>query len=171
MAEAVLKLGASAHGGFCVARLDGRVVFTRYGLPGETVQAVVTDGKADARFWRADAIEVIDHPSPDRVASPCPWFGPGLCGGCSWLHATPEAQLRMKTQVLGETLARLGGVDWPGLKVRDLGVDQGWRIRLTLHVDEHGRAGFHAARTNDVVPVADCLQADPRLGLHRAARA
>ncbi len=165
MAEAVLELGPPAHGGFCVARLDGRVVFTRYGMPGETVRAVVTEGEADARFWRAEAIEVIDHSSTDRVATPCPWFGPGLCGGCSWLHASADAQLRMKSQILIETLDRLGGVQWPQLEVRGLGVEKGWRIRVTLHVDASGRAGFHAARSNDLVPLTDCLQADPRLDL------
>ncbi|WP_292877475.1 TRAM domain-containing protein, partial [Microbacterium sp.] len=30
-----LVVGPVAHGGHCVARLDGRVVFVRHALPGE----------------------------------------------------------------------------------------------------------------------------------------
>ena len=32
-----VEIGAVAHGGHCVARVDGRVVFVRHVLPGEVV--------------------------------------------------------------------------------------------------------------------------------------
>jgi tRNA/tmRNA/rRNA uracil-C5-methylase (TrmA/RlmC/RlmD family) len=80
------------------------------------------------------------------------------------LHAHPDAQLDVKTQVLAETLERIGGIAWP-VTVQTLGRVSGWRTRLSLHVDDEGRAGLHAWRSHDVVPVADCLQADPRLEL------
>ncbi|CAN5226820.1 hypothetical protein BH24ACT12_BH24ACT12_20580 [soil metagenome] len=78
--EVVLDVGPVAHGGHCVARWDGRVVFVRHSLPGETVRVRVTEGTESSRFVRADAIEVL-RPSPGRVEAPCPYAGPGLCGG------------------------------------------------------------------------------------------
>ena len=78
-AGAVVEVGPVAHGGHCVARLDGRVVFVRHALPGETVRLNVTDTSHDS-FWRADAVDVL-KPSPDRVAPRCPVSGPGKCGG------------------------------------------------------------------------------------------
>ena len=78
------------HGGWCVARHDGRVVFVRHALPGERVSRRVTE-ETDP-FLRADAVEILE-PSADRVVPPCPFAGPGRCGGCDWQHAslTPSA--------------------------------------------------------------------------------
>lgn len=164
MVEIVVGLDKPADAGACVGRTDGRVVFCGYGLPGETVTANVVQGGEDARYWRAEAVGVVGEPAVSRVPSPCPWFGPGLCGGCAWLHAEPDAQLALKAQVLTETLQRLGGVSGP-VAVKSLGSSTGWRTRVTLHVDANGDAGFHAPRSHEVILIADCLQADPRMEL------
>ncbi|MBC7308592.1 MAG: TRAM domain-containing protein, partial [Tetrasphaera sp.] len=50
-----LDVGAIAHGGHCVARLDGQVVFVRHTLPGERVLARITEGEPGRSFLRADA--------------------------------------------------------------------------------------------------------------------
>ena len=52
-----LTVGAPAHGGHCVARLDGRVVFVRHALPGERVTAEITERHRG--YLRADAVEAI----------------------------------------------------------------------------------------------------------------
>ena len=63
--------GEAAHGGWCVARLDGSgpVVFVRHALPGERVLARITE--VTARFARADAAEIL-APSVDRVRAAVP---------------------------------------------------------------------------------------------------
>ena len=88
-----------AHGGHCVARHDGRVVFVRHALPGERVVARIADGTSESKFLRADAVEILSA-SPDRVTPPCPFSGPGLCGGCDWQHASLDAQRRLKADVV-----------------------------------------------------------------------
>ena len=160
MAEVVLRADKPAHGGYCVGRLDGQVVFCRYCLPGETVTARVTEDSG--RFLRADALAVRHDPHPQRRESPCPWFGPDRCGGCSWLHTTPEEQLLLKSQILSETLQRIGGVA-EQVPVVSLGLEAGWRTRMTLHADGEGRLGFHGARSDGIVAVGDCLQAAAEL--------
>ncbi|HEY8729681.1 MAG TPA: TRAM domain-containing protein, partial [Acidothermaceae bacterium] len=79
-----LEVGAPAHGGSCVARHDGRVVFVRHALPGERVLARVTE--ESKHFARADAIEIMAA-SEHRVVPPCVVAVPGGCGGCDWQHA------------------------------------------------------------------------------------
>ncbi|AEH09258.1 MULTISPECIES: class I SAM-dependent RNA methyltransferase [Protofrankia] len=106
-----LEIGPVAHGGSCVARDNGRVVFVRHALPGERVRARLTDTSHD-RYWRADAVEVL-RAAPERVVPPCPHAGAGRCGGCDWQHASLAAQRRLKAAVVREQLRRLAGLDRP----------------------------------------------------------
>jgi tRNA/tmRNA/rRNA uracil-C5-methylase (TrmA/RlmC/RlmD family) len=154
--------GPVAHGGVCVARHDGRVVFVRHALPGERVRARLTELRS--RYGRADAVEVLE-PSPDRVTAPCPFAGPGRCGGCDWQHVSVAAQRELKAAVVAEQLRRLAGVDTtvhvepvPGAPADGLG----WRTRVSFAVGE-GRAGLRRHRSHDIEPIDDCLIAHPRI--------
>ncbi len=161
-----LIVGPPAHGGFCVARLDGQVVFVRHALPGERVVALVTE--VHSGYLRADAVEILE-PSPDRVAPPCPYAGPGRCGGCDLQHAAPRAQLDWKTAVLREQLTRLGKltveeVDALGVTVVALpGGETGWRSRVRYAVDAAGRPGLLKHRSHEVVAIDRCLIAHPAI--------
>ncbi|CAM2973802.1 class I SAM-dependent RNA methyltransferase [Saccharomonospora xinjiangensis] len=149
-----LTVGPVAHGGHCVARVDGRVVFVRHALPGEQVLAEVTED-AGKSFCRADAIEVLT-PAKGRVTPPCPVAGPGLCGGCDWQHASGQAQRELKAAVVAEQLSRLAGLDLP-VTVEELpGGLLRWRTRVRFVADDDGRAGLRAHRSHRVVPLADC---------------
>jgi 23S rRNA (uracil1939-C5)-methyltransferase len=57
-------------------------------------------------------VDQILEPSPDRVAAPCPEFG--ICGGCHYQHIPYAQQLKFKTEILRETLVRIGKIEWPG---------------------------------------------------------
>jgi tRNA/tmRNA/rRNA uracil-C5-methylase (TrmA/RlmC/RlmD family) len=157
-----VTVGAVAHGGHCVARHDGQVVFVRHSLPGERVVVEVTGVGPKGRFLRADAVDVL-LPSPDRVVPACPYAGPGGCGGCDWQHATVAAQRRLKSMVVGEQLHRLGGLDRSVVVEQVAGDEDGtrWRTRVRFAVDRDGQAGLRRHRSHDVVPVSDCLIAHP----------
>ncbi|MDK1475907.1 class I SAM-dependent RNA methyltransferase [Streptomyces sp. 549] len=172
--EYEVEIGPVAHGGHFVARTaEGRVLFVRHALPGERVTARVTEGHAESRFLRADAVDILE-PSKDRVEAPCPFAGPGKCGGCDWQHAKPGAQRRLKADVLTEQLARLAGltpedVKWdgtvepaPGDKL-PAGEVPGWRTRVQYAVDEAGRAGLRRHRSHEVEPIDRCLIAAPEI--------
>lgn len=149
-----LEIGSVAHGGHCVARHEGQVVFVRHALPGERVRAQVTS--ATKRFLRADAIEVLES-STHRVVPPCPYAVPGRCGGCDWQHAEPSYQRQLKADVVAEQLRRLAGLNLD-VEVEDLpGGPLGWRTRVRFAVDDAGRAGFRKHRSHEVEPVERCL--------------
>ncbi|MBB5964286.1 class I SAM-dependent RNA methyltransferase [Planomonospora venezuelensis] len=157
-----LTVGPVAHGGWCVARHEGRVVFVRHALPGERVLAEVTE--ETVRFLRADAVEILDA-SPDRVPAPCPFAGPGRCGGCDWQHASLEAQRRLKTEVVAEQLRRLAGIDWQGRVEEVPGAPDGlgWRTRVQFAADRDGVLGLRRHRSHDIEPVDACLIAHPEV--------
>jgi tRNA/tmRNA/rRNA uracil-C5-methylase (TrmA/RlmC/RlmD family) len=157
--EVELAVGPVGHGGFCVARHEGRVVFVRHALPGERVRAVVTEDRGGS-YCRADAVAVLDG-AAGRVAPPCPASGPGGCGGCDFQHVDRVAQRELKAKVVAEQLHRIAGLDI-AVTVEDLpGGPLGWRTRTRLAVDANGRAGFRAYRSHTVVPVPACPLAAP----------
>jgi tRNA/tmRNA/rRNA uracil-C5-methylase (TrmA/RlmC/RlmD family) len=137
-----------------VVRHDERVVFVRHALPGERVVVSVTEGTDGDRFWRGDAVAVIEA-SPDRVQPPCPYAGPGLCGGCDFQHATTAAQRSLKAAVVQEQLSRLAGLDRE-VTVEDVPPALHWRTRMR-YVDLPGGArGLHVHRSDEVVEIEDC---------------
>ncbi|NEW39455.1 class I SAM-dependent RNA methyltransferase [Nocardia cyriacigeorgica] len=156
-----VRLGPPGHGGFCVGRHEGRVVFVRHGLPGELVRARVTED-AGGSFCRADAIEILEA-STDRVAATCPVSGPGGAGCCDFSHATPAAQRGLKASVVAEQLRRIAGIDRDiVVEPLDAGVTTGgWRTRVRLPVDAAGRAGAHRYRSTEVIADLRCPQPVP----------
>jgi len=156
-----LAVGDVAHGGWCVARQPGgRVVFVRHALPGERVRARITD--TTAKFARAEAVEILQA-SPDRVEPPCPHARPDGCGGCDWQHASPEAQRRLKAEVVRQQLRRIAGLDRE-ITVEPLPGDPaglGWRTRVRLSVGPGGAAGLLKHRSHEVIEVGACPLAHP----------
>ena len=144
-----------AHGGEGVGRIDGKVVLVAGALPGERVHVTVTEDRP--RWSRAQLVDVIVA-SPDRVAPPCPVATE--CGGCDLQHVTPEAARGLRTRVVREQLARLGGfgaaADALVEDCRAVGPDLGYRNHVQLHAGPDGRLGFHRAGSHDVVPVDAC---------------
>ena len=161
-AELLLDIGAPGHGGFCIARHEGRAVFVRHALPGEHVRARVTEVRSS--YVRADAIEILTG-SPDRVVPPCPYAGPGKCGGCDWQHATLPAQREIKSAVIAEQFRRLARLDVnPAVEPAPGTPDGlGWRTRVGFAVDRSGRAGLRKHRSHDLYPIDTCLIAHPRI--------
>ncbi|GGD19591.1 class I SAM-dependent RNA methyltransferase [Nocardioides daphniae] len=168
-----VEVGPVAHGGHCVVRVPAgdpddptatRVVFTRHTLPGERVVVEITEGTEGDRFWRGDAVEVLE-PSKDRVTPPCPFSGPDRCGGCDFQHVSLPRQRGLKLDVVREQLVRLARMSpedplLAGLRVEAVpGDEQGlrWRTRGRFVDLGDGRRGMRKFRSTEVVEVDDCL--------------
>ncbi|WP_125610969.1 class I SAM-dependent RNA methyltransferase [Specibacter cremeus] len=180
-----VTVGPIAHGGHCVARHDGRVIFVRHALPGERVTVVLTEHDDDAKFWRADVTAVLE-PSADRVphfwapadALRAATHGAPPVGGAEFGHMGRAAQRRLKAAVVREQLSRLGGLDDTEVArltasmadgVEDVDGDGtagqraglGWRTRAAFAVTGGGRLGMHAHRSHEVLPVREMPLAVP----------
>jgi tRNA/tmRNA/rRNA uracil-C5-methylase (TrmA/RlmC/RlmD family) len=175
--ELTVDVGPVAHGGHCVARHEGRVVFVRHGIPGEKVRIRLTESGPDAKFWRGDVVEVLEA-SPDRVAH----FWDLADSARSWSHRHPPVggaelghislarQRSLKAEVLAEQLQRLAGLDLTqvgdGLTIEgavEAVGDSGppataglaWRTRAGFAVTPAGKLGMHAHRSDMVLPVRE----------------
>ena len=153
-----LSVAEMTYGASALARTtEGQVAFVDDGLPGERVRAEV--GRRRRKYLQTKVVEVLQA-SPARVLPPCPYVPD--CGGCQWQHATYEAQLEMKRQVLTDTLRRAGAVA-PTAELVPAPEPFRYRIRGEFHVIEPGheggthQLGFNRRRTYDLVPVDDCL--------------
>jgi tRNA/tmRNA/rRNA uracil-C5-methylase (TrmA/RlmC/RlmD family) len=164
--DLVVDVGPVAHGGHCVARHEGRVVFVRHGIPGEKVRVRLTDAGPDAKFWRGDVVEVLAA-SADRVDH----FWDLADSARSWSHRHPpvggaelghislERQRSLKAEVLAEQLQRLAGVERV-TEVEAVGEQAArdglaWRTRAGFAVTPGGKLGMHAHRSDTVLPVRE----------------
>ncbi|MBU2552608.1 MAG: RsmD family RNA methyltransferase [Proteobacteria bacterium] len=154
----VLTVDALAAGGAGLARYEGRVVFLSGALPGETVRAEI-QGTGPGGF-RGRTVEVLES-HPDRREPPCPLFLD--CGGCQLMHVRDRAQLDLKAGAVLGDLA--DGVPGSLTRVRaPEAMHYRTRVRLQAGMVRGEMAlGFHAARSNRLVPVDFCHQLAPRL--------
>ena len=145
------RVGGQGDG---VANTPNGPVFVPLTLPGESVRAGVTDG-------RAEQIEIVTV-SADRIAPVSPQYGD--CGGCSLQHWAAEPYLDWKREQVRLVLAR------EGIETEieaTVATPAGTRRRVALHArrmpDGRVALGFKARRSWRLVEVTACPIADPRI--------
>jgi 23S rRNA (uracil1939-C5)-methyltransferase len=145
------------YGGDGLGRVDGRVVFAPFVLPGERIRAQAEKEKPG--MVRARMLEVLAA-APERVAAPCPVFG--RCGGCHYQHAPYSFQLAAKQAILVEELRRLGKIEPPAEIAVVSAEPFGYRNRVQLHVDQ-ARIGYREARSHKLCAVEQCPVGSPKI--------
>jgi 23S rRNA (uracil1939-C5)-methyltransferase len=145
------------YGGDGLARLDGQVALVPFVLPGERAMVQVVEWKSG--LMRGKLVEVREA-SADRVAPPCPYFT--HCGGCHYQHAGYEAQLRLKRDILAETLRRVGKIEVPA-EIRVVAAEPlHYRNRVQLHI-RGTQIGYLEAHSNRLSPIEQCPISSPRI--------
>ena len=167
----ILRPTTVGHGGFSIARDQGKVWLVGYALPGEVVEAEARGRQGGVDI--AITSQVIEA-SPRRVPPKCPHFGPApsqpafltQCGGCQWQHADYAYELELKRQVVEEAWSRAGlrlPADTPVL-----GMEDPWRYRIrgefeACATSDGLRFGFHRQRSHTVQPITSCPIHDERI--------
>jgi 23S rRNA (uracil1939-C5)-methyltransferase len=161
-----LTIEKLVYGGDGLARVagpDGRrkTVFVPLVLPGERVDVTVVDERPG--FARARLDRVIT-PAPERTSPPCPYFGE--CGGCHYQHATYDAQLRYKANILQETVERIAKIKLPEI-VTHASPPLNYRNRTRMKVsplssgDTRFAIGYYRLASHSLLPVKECPISSP----------
>ncbi|HXZ78891.1 MAG TPA: 23S rRNA (uracil(1939)-C(5))-methyltransferase RlmD [Terriglobales bacterium] len=159
-----LTIEKLVYGGDGLARLapdeQGRrkTVFVPLVLPGERVDAEIVEDRP--AFARAQLKQVLDS-APFRILPLCPYFA--RCGGCHYQQASYEDQLRLKGEILRETLARIAKLEVGELATH---ASPAWnyRNRTRLHVRNGAgkfEIGYHRLGSHALEPVRECPISSP----------
>jgi len=158
--ELRISIEKLVYGGDGLAHADGNTVFVPYVLPGEEVRAA-TKSKRKKLVW-AKLLEVTSA-SAKREGARCPHFQ--TCGGCHYQHISATEQVRLKKEILRETLSRLGGIQWSGAIHEHSAEPYGYRNRAQWAVrDANPRAiGYFLPESSVIVPIDECPVLSPLL--------
>ena len=106
-----VRIEGIAAEGKAISRVDGMVVFTEFGVPGDIADIRVYKKKKNYMEGR---IERLKEPSKDRQKPFCEHFG--VCGGCRWQHLPYIMQLEAKRQQVEDQLVRIGHINVPEIR-------------------------------------------------------
>ncbi len=101
-----VELLAAGGEGHALAKIEGKVIFVKYGAPGDVVDLKIVGRKK--KFSLAN-ITKIHKASENRVDSFCEHYG--TCGGCKWQHIDYEVQKELKDQWARDCMQRIGKVE------------------------------------------------------------
>lgn len=157
-----------------VIRMEGKVCFVPWALPGELIEAELTESK---KHYARGRLLAIAEPSPQRAEPWCPYFY--ACGGCAWQHVTYEYQLALKRQIVAERLQRIAHIEAAVAPVIGMQHPRHYRNKVTWQVGGAGDAvglGFFRPESHDILSFGDCGIIPPPMNevgrwLHERARA
>jgi 23S rRNA (uracil1939-C5)-methyltransferase len=153
-----LRIERPIYGGAGLARHEGKAIFIPFTLPGESVEAKITQ---DHGSYANAGLEKILEASPQRARPTCPYFGE--CGGCHYQHGNYREQVEIKSQILRETLERAHLSDIPEI-VPLYAEPFGYRNRIRLHIDPvTARLGYKQRSSHHNLAVDECPIAAPAL--------
>jgi 23S rRNA (uracil1939-C5)-methyltransferase len=158
--ELRLSIEKLVYGGDGLAHADGNTVFVPYVLPGEEVRAAAKTKRKNL-IW-AELLEV-SSPAKEREGARCPHFQ--KCGGCHYQHISPAEQLRLKKEILRETLSRIGGIAWDGAILEHSSEPFGYRNRAqwAMRGGLPRALGYFGPESSVIVPVDECPVLSQRL--------
>ena len=146
------SLGSNGEG---IIRHEGVTFFVPACLPGEKVVFKVLKIKDNIGYGK---VEEILTPAEERAREKCPVFL--RCGGCKLQHMDYNAQLTFKTNLVKDSLRKIGGLDVKVNATVKSDFPYGYRnkLQLPIGVDKEGNSviGFYAERSHRIIPVSSC---------------
>ena len=135
------------HFGNGIGNINGKIIFVKGALPGETVDVIITK---DKKSFMEGTINTIIYKSSKRVEPFCKYFG--VCGGCSLCHLTYENTLEYKKERVKNILSKF---DIPKINVIKNENDLYYRNKIELKIVD-GKLGFYEKSTHNLIEIKEC---------------
>ena len=135
------------HFGNGIGNINGKIIFVKGALPGETVDVIITK---DKKSFMEGTINTIIYKSSKRVEPFCKYFG--VCGGCSLCHLNYENTLEYKKERVKNILSKF---DIPKINVIKNENDLYYRNKIELKIVD-GKLGFYEKSTHNLIEIKEC---------------
>lgn len=135
------------HFGNGIGNINGKIIFVKGALTGETVDVTITK---DKKSFMEGNINTIIYKSSKRVEPFCKYFG--VCGGCSLCHLNYENTLEYKKERVKNILSKF---DIPKINVIRNENDLYYRNKIELKIVD-GKLGFYEKRTHNLIEIDEC---------------
>lgn len=135
------------HFGNGIGNINGKIIFVKGALTGETVDVTITK---DKKSFMEGTINTIIYKSSKRVEPFCKYFG--VCGGCSLCHLNYENTLEYKKDRVKNILSKF---DIPKINVIRNENDLYYRNKIELKIVD-GKLGFYEKNTHNLIEIKEC---------------
>lgn len=135
------------HFGNGIGNINGKIIFVKGALSGETVDVTITK---DKKSFMEGTINTIIYKSSKRVEPFCKYFG--VCGGCSLCHLNYENTLEYKKERVKNILSKF---DIPKINVIRNENDLYYRNKIELKIVD-GKLGFYEKSTHNLIEIKEC---------------
>ena len=135
------------HFGNGIGNINGKIIFVKGTLTGETVDVTITK---DKKSFMEGTINTIIYKSSKRVEPFCNYFG--VCGGCSLCHLNYENTLEYKKERVKNILSKF---DIPKINVIKNENDLYYRNKIELKIVD-GKLGFYEKSTHNLIEIKEC---------------
>ena len=135
------------HFGNGIGNINGKIIFVKGALPGETVDVIITK---DKKSFMEGTINTIIYKSSKRVEPFCKYFG--VCGGCSLCHLNYENTLEYKKERVKNILSKF---DISKINVIRNENDLYYRNKIELKIVD-GKLGFYEKSTHNLIEIKEC---------------
>lgn len=141
------------HEGEGITRVDNKVVFVKYALPGEEVDIDIIKNKKN---YSIGLLKEVIIPSKERICNKCPYYY--ICGGCNLAHTTYDNELSFKKSKVKNILSKYAGISID-LDIVSSNKRYNYRNKITLH-KQNNKIGYMKEKTNLIIPIDKCLIAN-----------
>ena len=137
------------HQGRGIGYINGKIVFVKNALPGESVKVDVV--RENKKFYEGIVLEYYSK-SDDRECVACPYYE--FCGGCDIMHMNYDFQHDYKVNKVKDIIRKFVKDD---IDVLDISYDNQfyYRNKATFHVKEG--IGYFKEKTYDLIDIDRCM--------------